>query len=212
MSDWLYGVRVPPMRIGDLREVATTIRQQSDLSSEEPFPVLKFLEWSMGAMFENFDYEIVDTLPDGDEARAYPDGAPHHQEGPVIQLLRQVYDGAGNNNGRARLTVLHECSHVILHGHVAVHHRGPRGAELKPWVNSEWQASQLAVELLMTVESFRRGMDLESYITQMGASREAACNRALQLERTLSLPLPAGWPIHVYASSQKHKGGIEMSP
>lgn len=212
MSDWLHGVRVPPMRIDELREIATVIRQQSELSPEEPFPVLKFLEWSMDAMFEDFDFEVVDTLPDGDEARAYPDGAPHHPNGPVIQLLRQVYEGAGSNNGRSRLTVLHECAHVILHGHVAVHHRGPRGAELKPWVNSEWQANQLAVELLMTVESFKLGMDLESYVAHMGVSREAACNRALQLERTLGLALPVGWPVHVYASSKKHKGGIEMSP
>lgn len=214
MSDWLHGVRVPARRIQDLRALASEIRSHSNLAAAERFPVLHFLELSMGEMLENFDYEIVDSLPDGDEARAYPDGAPHFPDGPVIQLLQAVYDRAGEGNGRARLTVLHECGHVLLHRHVAVHHRGPRGAELKAWENSEWQASQFAVELLMPVESLHSPGGIESYVTQMGVSREAACNRVLQLERSIRLPVPGGWPINVYASAHKQnrQGGISMSP
>ncbi len=108
----------------------------------------------MQEIVQHFDFEIVESLPDGDEARAFPDGAPHYPDGPVIQVLPHVYERAAANNGRARLTVLHECGHVLLHRHVAVHHRGPRGAELKPWENSEWQANQFAAELLMPVDSF----------------------------------------------------------
>lgn len=206
MSDWLHGVRVPPLRINNIREIASALRSNAGLTAVEPFPALHFLELAMPALVDDFDLEIVDSLPDGDEARAFPDGAPHHPSGPVIQLLAPVYDNASKNVGRARLTVLHECGHVLLHRHVAVHHRGPRGAELKTWENSEWQANQFAAELLMPVAGFHAAGSLEDYVVRMGVSREAACNRALQLGRTLKLAPPAGWPIELHASSYKGKG------
>lgn len=202
MSDWLHGVRVPPMNILPLRGLAEAIRQHSTLKAEEPFPVLRFLEWSMLKILKDFDWEIVTSLPDGDEARAYPDGAPHYTKGPLIELLPHVYDDAANNKGRPRLTILHECGHALLHRHVAVHHRGPKGAELKTFENSEWQANQFAAELLMPVASFDAPGDLEAYVQAMGVSREAACNRALQLMRSLNKPRPS-WPLEVYASYAK---------
>jgi IrrE N-terminal-like domain len=209
MSDWLHGVRVPPLKIRDLRRLAVAIRSHSNLEECAPFPVLRFLEWSMPELIEAFDWEIVESLPDGDEARAYPDGAPHYPQGPVIQMLAHVYDDAAKNRGRPRLTILHECGHVLLHRHVAVHHRGLVGADLPTWENSEWQASQFAVELLMPVPSVETAEDLESYVERMGVSREAACNRAMQLERTLGKPLPP-WPVTVFASSHKREGRSPM--
>jgi len=209
MSDWLHGVRVPPLNIRDLRELAITIRSASQLDECASFPVLHFLEWTMHELRDGFDWEIVDSLSDRDEARAYPDGAPHYPVGPLIQMLPHVYDAAGLNKGRARLTILHECGHVLLHRHVTAHHRGMVGAALPTWENSEWQASQFAVELLMPVQSLQKQFDLETYVEQMGVSREAACNRALQLERTLRMRRPP-WPVTVYASSHRRKGGAVM--
>ena len=209
MSDWLLGVRVPPLNIRDLRTIAIAIRSCSQLSERAPFPVLHFLEWTMHQLRNGFDWEIVEALSDGDEARAYPDGAPHYPGGPLIQMLPNVYDEASRNKGRPRLTILHECGHVLLHRHVSAHHRGMVGTALPTWENSEWQASQFAAELLMPAESLRIPPDLETYVEQMGVSREAACNRALQLERTLGLPLPR-WPVTVYASSYRRKGGAAM--
>ena len=207
MSDWLHGVRVPPLNIRDLREIAAVIRRAFQLDDRASFPVLHFLEWTMPELREGFDWEIVESLSDGDEARAYPDGAPSYPDGPLIQMLPQVYEEAGKNKGRARLTILHECGHVLLHSHVAVHHRGLVGAELPCWENSEWQASQFAAELLMPVASLNTRESLESYMDRMGVSREAACNRALQLERKLGNPLPP-WPITTFASKHKRKGGV----
>lgn len=212
MSDWLHGIRVPPLRIADLRTMAESIRSRSGLSTSEPFPVLPFLEFSMQAIFENFDWEVVEDLPDGDEARAYPDGAPHYPDGPLIQLTKPVYESAYRDNGRARFTILHECGHVLLHRRVGVHHRAPRGSDLQPYENSEWQAHQFAAELLMPVSSLRKEEDLELYVTRMGVSREAACNRAVQLLRSLGTTPPRGWPIQRYASTHKRRGGLPMDP
>jgi len=214
MSDWLHGVKVPPLRIRDIRALATGIRLRSGLTRGEPFPVLFFLEWSMPQLVRHFDLEIVESLPGRLEARAFPDGTPHWPQGPVIELLQRVYEDAVSNFGRARLTVLHECGHVLLHRHVAVHHRGPKGAELPAWENSEWQASQFAGELLMPIESFGAPGALASYVQTMGVSREAACNRAIQLQRAGELKAPVSWPIEQYATGfkNKRKGAAMMSP
>ncbi|MBX5460989.1 MAG: ImmA/IrrE family metallo-endopeptidase [Steroidobacteraceae bacterium] len=206
MSDWLHGTRVPPLSIADLRDTADLIRRNSGLSPAERFPVLPFLEWTMPALFENFDWEIVDALPDGDEARAYPDGAPHYPDGPLIQLTQSVYDQAATNNGRngrARFTILHECGHVLLHQKVSAHRRACRGADLQPFENSEWQAHQFAAELLMPVASFSEDQEFNAYVTRMGVSREAACRRAMQLHRTMKKPVPRGWPVQRYSSIRR---------
>lgn len=181
MSDWLHGVRVPPLNIAQLRELAGLVRGASQLQPQEPFPVLYFLEHSLPQAIPGFDFVIVDQLPEGDEACAYPDGCREHHDGPFIKLTTAVYNGAWAKHGRDRLTVLHECGHVILHRKVAVHHRGPRGAELKPYQNSEWQANQLAAELLMPLESFAACSSLHEFCRRMGVSREAAQLRAKKL-------------------------------
>lgn len=181
MSDWLHGVRVPPLSIAQLRELADMVREASHLKPEEPFPVLYFLEHSLPQAIPEFDFAVVDHLPDGNEACAYPDGCREHPDGPFIVLSTMVYDRACADYGRDRLTILHESSHVILHRKVAVHHRGPRGADLKPYENSEWQANQLAAELLMPTQSFAAYSTLDKYCKTMGVSRKAAELRARKL-------------------------------
>lgn len=181
MSDWLHGVRVPPLSIAQLRELAGLVREASHLKPEEHFPVPYFLEHSLPQAIPEFDFMVVDHLSDGNEACAYPDGCAEHPDGPFIELTTRVYDRAYAGYGRERLTILHETSHVILHRKVAVHHRGPRGADLKPYENSEWQATQLAAELLMPMQSFSEYSTLNEYCTKMGVSRKAAELRARKL-------------------------------
>lgn len=181
MSDWLHGVRVPPLSIVQLRELAGAIRAGSHLPPVEPFPVLYFLEHALPEAILGFDFAVVDELPDGNEACAYPDGCTEHPDGPFIELTTKVYDHACAGYGRDRLTILHEISHVLLHRKVAVHNRGPRGAELKAYENSEWQATQLAAELLMPLESFSAHRSLHKFCKAMGVSRKAADIRATKL-------------------------------
>lgn len=173
MSDWLHGVRARPTSIGKLRSFATLIRGASHLSAEGRFPVSEFLEFSLPQAIRGFDFVVVEQLSDEDEACAYPDGCQENPDGPFIKLTNSVYEGAYNGNGRDRLTILHECAHVLLHRGINVHHRGPKGAELKPFENSEWQATQLAAELLMPVCSFCQHSSFDTYRTVMGISKQA---------------------------------------
>lgn len=187
MSDWLHGVRVPPISIAQLRELAGLVRDSSHLTPQETFPVLYFLERSLPQAILGFDFVIVDHLSDGNEACAYPDGCSENPDGPFIELTTKVYDRACAGCGRDRLTILHECSHVILHRKVAVHHRSPRGADLKPYENSEWQANQFAAELLMPPQSFSACASLSEFCKKMGVSREAAKIHAKKLVERGSL-------------------------
>lgn len=181
MSDLLHGVQVPPRSINELRDLASLIRESSHLKPKEPFPVLYFLEQWLPEAFPGFDFIIVDQLPDGNEACAYPDGCIDHPDGPLIMLTTKVYDRAYAGNGRDRLTVVHESSHIILHRKVAVHHRGPRGTDLRAFENSEWQANQLAAELLMPPASFLTNESLNKFCKRMGVSRKAAQVRGRKL-------------------------------
>lgn len=174
MSDWLHGVHAPPTSIARLRSFALLIREASRLSAEERFPVSEFLEFSLTQAISGFDFVVVEKLSEGNEACAYPDGCLENPDGPFIKLTNSVYEGACWGRGRDRLTILHECAHVLLHRGIAVHHRGPTGVALRPFENSEWQANQLAAELLMPVPSFGRFESLDEYREAMGVSWQAA--------------------------------------
>lgn len=194
MSDWLHGVRVPPLRTSDLRQFAKAIRLGAKIEVAQPFPVLPFLEHAMPAALIGFDFEVTDNLSDGNEACAYPDGCRENPSGPFIKLSTTVYTGAHKGNGRHRLTVLHEIAHVILHRQVAVHPRGPRGSTLRAYENSEWQANQFAAELLMPPECFLPNEDLDAFCVRLGVSKRAAQLRAKKLTDSGAIPTRNNWP------------------
>jgi hypothetical protein len=182
MSDWLRGVKVPPLRIADIRRLTTSIRHGSQIEPEESFPVLEFLEISLPNVLPGFDYVITDDMPHGMEACAFPDGCTEHLDGPFIKISGQVYEAAYRGEGRARFTILHECGHVLLHRKVAVHHRAPVGADLKPFENSEWQANTFAAELLMPPDSFATCRSLDEFLDRMGVSGQAALVQGRKLQ------------------------------
>jgi hypothetical protein len=182
MSDWLRGVKVPPLKITDIRRLASLIRDGSQIKPGERFPVLEFLEFSLPRVLPGFDCAISDDMPHRMEACAFPDGCTEHPDGPFIKISGQVYEAAYGGEGRARFTILHECGHVLLHRKVAVHHRGPVGADLKPIENSEWQANTFSAELLMPPDSFAICQSLDEFLDRMGVSGQAAMVQGRKLQ------------------------------
>ncbi len=183
MSDWLRGVKVPPLKITEIRRLATSIRRNSQIEPEEPFPVLEFMEFSLAEGLPGFDWAIFENLPHLMEACAFPDGCTENPDGPFIKVSGKVYEAAHRGDGRARLTILHECGHVLLHRKVAVHHRGEIGADLKVYENSEWQANTFAAELLMPPESFCTCLSLDEFRDRMRVSGKAAMVQGQKLQR-----------------------------
>ena len=188
MSDWLHGVKVPPLRTSDIRALATQIRGGLRIPPEERFPAMEFLEFAMPCAMPDFGWMVEETLPGGLEACAYPDGCTENPSGPFIVFSSNVYEAAFSGDGRARHTVLHECGHLLLHQKVAVHHRGPVGAQLRPYENSEWQASTFAGELLMPPESFLAYSSMVTFCQSMGVSRKAAVVHGKRLVRDQVIP------------------------
>lgn len=187
MSDWLNGVKVPPLRISDIRSLASVIRSHTEVAPEEAFPVLQFLEFSLPAALPEFDWSVNDDLPPHIEACAYPDGCTENPDGPFIKISSAVYEAACNDEGRARLTILHEAGHVFLHRKVAVHHRGKIG-DLKVYENSEWQANTFAAELLMPPQSFIIAKSMDDFRNRMKVSARAASVQGNKLKKRGEIP------------------------
>ena len=191
MSDWLHGVEVPPLKISNIRDVTETIRSASSLNHAAKYPVLSLLEHWMHLVFDGYDWEVREHLPNNQEACCYPDGCPDNPNGPLIILREDVYDAACSGNGRARFTVAHEIGHVFLHKDVpSVHNRMRKGADLQAYENSEWQANTFAGELLMPKSSFAGKCSLDEYCEEMGVSREAAFVQAKKLVKRREISRP----------------------
>lgn len=183
MSDWLNGVRVAPLKILQIRGLTSTMRTSFGIAPEDPFPVLWFLEAGMPQGMDGFDWEVDNTLPHNLEACAFPDGCRENPNGPYIKIRPEVYDAACIGDGRARLTLLHECGHVLLHRQVSVHARKEfiPARDLRPYENSEWQANTFAAELLMPPQSFSAATALPEYCRRMGVSYLAARTQGKKL-------------------------------
>lgn len=191
MSDWKLGVPVPPLSIGKIRELTDTIRQTTQIAPEKYFPVVWFLEIALPSSLPGFDWIADESLPHHYEACAYPDGCAENPEGPFIKIRPDVYEAAHAGDGRARLTLLHECGHVLLHRMVAIHPRnqGSAGGELRPFENSEWQANTFAAELLMPPKSFHGSRSLQAYCKKMGVSHKAALTQGNKLSKRREIPM-----------------------
>lgn len=76
-------------------------------------------------------------------------------EKKLIVIRDDVYDNLHQGDPFARYTVVHEFSHIFLE-HAITLHRGAQLGQHNWWEDSEWQANNLAAELLMPVEVIRR--------------------------------------------------------
>ncbi|RFP24555.1 ImmA/IrrE family metallo-endopeptidase [Duganella sp. BJB488] len=76
-------------------------------------------------------------------------------EAGLIVLRASIYDGLFEDEPFSRYTVVHEFSHIILK-HAASLHRGATLGEHSWYEDSEWQANNLAAELMMPVDVIQR--------------------------------------------------------
>lgn len=69
----------------------------------------------------------------------------------LIVLREDIYESLQEGGAFARYTVVHEFSHIVLE-HALTLHRGAALGQHQWWEDSEWQANNLAAELLMPVD------------------------------------------------------------
>ncbi|HEY3489822.1 MAG TPA: ImmA/IrrE family metallo-endopeptidase [Candidatus Deferrimicrobiaceae bacterium] len=88
-----------------------------------------------------------------------------HPKDKMVIIPPDIYDQMCNGDGRARFTMMHEASHVILHAakvREVMVNRGMEGlkrrGEFPAYLDPEWQANELAATLLMPEHAVREIM------------------------------------------------------
>lgn len=154
-----------PRSIVNIRKIATTIRGELEISEEDPFPVMWFLEYVLPEMFENFELQIMSNIGDQTEGLTTPDSK-------LIRLKEDVYNGAVDGNSRDLFTVVHEIGHLLLHSsEMTSFARGDY--EPKAYEKPEWQANTFAAELLMPYSIVRK-LTTAEITEKYNVSRKAA--------------------------------------
>ena len=146
MSGVVY--QVPPMSRVQIRNVARDIRKiNTELTGQNTpfFPILEFLDVTLTRHFEDFILEVNSEDVMGDaHGLTYPD---EHR----IEVREDVYERAFQGHGRDRMTLAHELGHYVLHSNIGLARMATKQS-IQPYRSSEWQASALAGELLISVE------------------------------------------------------------
>ena len=155
-----------PISRQTLRKIAHAVRRILGLSDVIYFPILQILD-CIHLIIPGSNYEI---LPE--------DQMDKHAEIDVISktiyIREDIYIGACNGNGRDRMTISHEFSHLILINVLGFKFfRLYTKRRLKAYEDPEWQAKCLAGELMMN-SNLIVGMTADEIVKNCGVSKDAA--------------------------------------
>lgn len=106
----------------------------------------------------------------------------------LIVMQDSIYEGLFKNDPFSRYTIVHEFSHIVLNHSVTLH-RGAMLGEHGWFEDSEWQANNLAAELMMPVATVKRlNCSAQAIMDRCGVSAKAAQFRLdnLQKERLIN--------------------------
>lgn len=141
------GFPVPAMSRAAIRLHATHARHILGIPDGRiNIPVLLDKLTEYGIYYDVFDRESA-PVSQAVEACFVP-------EDRTIYIRDSVYSQMVSGGQRAMFTIGHELGHVLL-GHKRTFNRTP-GTELKPYLNSEWQANVFAAEFTMPIGQIER--------------------------------------------------------
>lgn len=160
-----------PVSRRSLREYAYRIRQTLKLENTLYFPVVQFLEVLPMAIGDDEFYPAVVA---DDEWELGPSvHACYDLEDNCIYIAESVYEGACDGCGRDRMTIAHECAHVLLLKHSHLSLRRSFDDNIRAYEDPEWQAKCLAGELLIP-KHLVTGMSADIVAEKCGVSELAA--------------------------------------
>lgn len=174
------GYKVAPKNTSDLRALANDFSRLPALSAcyENDgcfLNAITLLEHVLQSA--NFQPHVVenDVLPETAAFTIPEDG--------LIVLRQSVYDGLFTGDPFSRYTVVHEFSHIALQ-HTVTLHRGATLGNHDWWEDSEWQANNLAAEMLMPVQVVQKlGGRAMLIAAECGVSMSAATFRVTKLQK-----------------------------
>ena len=186
-----FGNRVAPMRTKDeIEELAWCARSDLGLLPFERPPVLRLIELSLPRLIRNFSYEVVEAGKIGRAEALTYDNRPH------IVFDERTYRDLERDDGRARMTAMHEVGHLLLHTNQTAHaFQAVPDRRLDP----EWQADVFAAAFLMPECAFRQMTSIHQARMAFGVSRDAAWYRARSLKMRKMMNNPS-------RGKQKKKG------
>ncbi|MDB5853317.1 MAG: hypothetical protein JWR22_1358 [Herminiimonas sp.] len=173
------GYKVAPTSRIKLRAVSNQLRQINDIAAcytaGSYFDVGRLLEdvlFRAGYCF----HPVEDHVLNETAAFAVPQAG-------LIVIQNDIYDRVYEGDPFARYTVVHEFGHIVLDHSVTLH----RGAQLgnHGWhEDSEWQANNLAAEIMMPLDTVKAlGCDPSKIADACGVSMMAAQYRVENLRK-----------------------------
>ena len=100
-----------------------------------------------------------------------------------IVLRNSIYDGLFVDDPFSRFTIVHEFSHIVL-DHGTTFHRNTIRGKHKWYEDSEWQANNLAAEIMMPIQVIQHfKQDIRSIMKACGVSSQAVQYRLNNLRK-----------------------------
>ena len=160
-----------PLSRKKIQEVAITLRKLFKVPLDEPFPVLKFIEFVLPTF--GYTIEICET---SEMQNVYALTLPDEK---IIKISENVYNLAVQGYPRHLFTLAHEIGHVIFHDNDSISF-ARTNEKIKPYEDPEWQANTFAAELLVP-SCMIKGKTIDEIIKIYGCSKEVA---SIQLSKT----------------------------
>ena len=160
-----------PLSRRQLRMFAQRIRKVIGVSSTLWFPAIKFLESLHEIIGDEAFYS--DVVPDEEWDQPPTVHAYFDLNDNCIRVKESVYMGAYSGCGRDRMTIVHECAHVLLIK--CCHLKLTRSFDdnIPVYRDPEWQAKCLAGELMVPADLVQ-GMSEWEVVENCGVSADAA--------------------------------------
>jgi len=133
-------ITTPRSRIR-LRQIAEELKSSINHPKHKEFPALWYMEFELQKVYPNFDFEIETQESIGSGLYAFYDVIDHK-----LHIAQDVYDRASEGIPRDIFTVTHEIAHVVLLENSDI--MMARTARYEAFRDPEWQANELAAELL----------------------------------------------------------------
>ena len=164
-----------PRTRAQIEELAWRTRDALGLRPFDRVPVARLLEHVLPEMIDGYELRVAERGALGG-AEAVTDVSR-----PIITFDEDAYYRMCADDGRARITGIHELGHLLLHtGQTGFAFMG----KADPRVDLEKQADIFAESFVMPECAFRQVKSIKEAMRRFGVSRAAACFRA----RTLGMP------------------------
>lgn len=162
-----------PRSRDNLRKIAYRIKSSIKLPKYTEFPALWYMENILPKVYPEYNYEIEPRDAMGTGVYAFYDVMGH-----TMHIAEDVYDRASAGKPRDIFTITHEIAHVELLENSDI--MMARTARYEAFRDPEWQANELAAELLaphdeiecMTVDEIIETYNVSSQVARIQKNKK----------------------------------------